>query len=95
MALAVDVLVVPKAKKQRCLLDTRNQLKCYLVSPPEKGKANKELIDLFAQALRLPRSAIVITHGESFRSKRMVIDADIDFKQVLLKLGIETQLTID
>ena len=93
MSFTVEVSVVPRSSKQRCVWE-KDRLKCYLNSPPEKGRANNELIELFAKALRLPKSAITIVAGEQSRKKRVRIDGDVDLDLLLGKLGIERQLTI-
>ena len=41
----INIKVIPKAKKQK-IVQEENRLKVYLKSPPEDGKANKELINL-------------------------------------------------
>ena len=43
-------------------------------APPVEGAANAALIDLLAQALDVPRSAIAIESGERGRLKRLRIE---------------------
>jgi len=40
---------------------------------PEKGKANKELIDFLAEKLGIRKSAVVIARGETSRNKAIII----------------------
>ena len=95
MSLIVEVKVVPSSGRQKCVLDKAGELKCYLKSPPEKGKANAELIKFFASLLRIPKSDINLQFGATFRKKRLKIDKDITFEEFLKILGItEKQLSI-
>ena len=92
MAITVEIKVVPSAGRSMCKLDARDRLKCYLKSPPEKGKANNELIALLAKALGVARNQVSIVSGQTNRTKRVRIDADYSFAQLLSALGIEKQL---
>jgi uncharacterized protein (TIGR00251 family) len=47
-----------------------------LKSPPVDGKANKELIALFAEHFNCPKSRVSIKHGASGRIKQVQIDDD-------------------
>lgn len=94
MPLYLDVKVVPQAGKIRWALGSCGELKCHLLSAPEKNKANEELIALLAKALRLPKNSITIELGATSRSKRIKIDADISLDIICQALGIERQLSI-
>lgn len=48
-------------------------LKISVISVPEKGKANKELIDFLAKTLKLPKSDFKIISGELDRIKKVLI----------------------
>ena len=93
MAFILDVKVVPSAGFTRCKWE-HGRLKCYLISAPEQGKANKELIELFAKFLSLPKSQIVIVSGEKNRTKRLSIDANISLEVILKKFGIAYQQSL-
>jgi len=94
MGLVVEVKVVVQSGQRKCVFETGGQLKCFLRSAPEKGKANDELIRFLSKELRIAKDKISIVHGKTTRLKRLKIDADISFEQLLKKLGIERQLTI-
>ena len=51
-------------------------LKARVTAVPEDGKANKALILLLADTLRLPKSSISIVSGETARKKILRIDGD-------------------
>ncbi len=75
-------------------LEADDRLKCYLKSPPEKGKANRELLGLLAKALKLPVSACTILSGATSRLKRVRIDTQLSFNELLGLLGIERQMRL-
>lgn len=54
--------------------DGRAYLKVRVASPPVDGAANAALIAFLAKTLRIPRSAIRITSGETARIKRLELD---------------------
>lgn len=49
-------------------------LKLSVTTAPEKGKANQMVIDVLAQALDLPCSAISIVRGETAATKLVKIN---------------------
>ncbi len=93
MALIIEVKVVPQAGRQAWKQEG-NRLKCYLKSPPQKGKANNELLFLLAQQLRIASSKISLISGATSRIKRIKIDADITFDMLLAALDIEKQSSL-
>ena len=46
-----------------------NALKLDLMAAPVDGKANQACIEFLAEALHLPRSALVIASGQTSRNK--------------------------
>ena len=59
MTLTCTIKVVPRSGKQKAVLDKTGRLKIYLKSPPEDGKANKELISYMSGMLKVPQNDIV------------------------------------
>ena len=51
-------------------------LKARVTAVPEKGKANKALILLVADSLRIPKSSVSLVSGETARKKILRIDGD-------------------
>lgn len=94
MALIFVVKVVPNSGRQKWLIDKSGILKCYLKSIPEKGKANLELVKLVAKALRVPKSDVEIMAGATSRNKRVRVQSDLNYDQLLDLLGIVIQKTI-
>jgi uncharacterized protein (TIGR00251 family) len=94
MALVIEVKVVPSSGKQQWVVDKTGKLKCYLKSPPERGKANDELIKSLAKAVGLPYNGITIIAGATGRAKLIKIERALTLDQLLSLLGIEKQLSI-
>lgn len=92
MPFVFDVKVIPNSSKSDWTLDKSGNLKCYLKNPAQDGKANAELIKSLSKILNIPRDMIFIVHGEQSRSKRVKIDIDMTFNQLLDALGIEWQM---
>ncbi|MFH1643729.1 MAG: DUF167 domain-containing protein [bacterium] len=95
MSFIIDVKVIPASGRQFFFLDKSEKLKCYLKNPPEKGKANDELIKLISKKLSLPKSNIEIVLGAKDRNKKIKIDTNLSYDEILLKLGVEKQLKIN
>ena len=51
------------------IINDKEYLKLYIKSPPEKGKANKEIIEYLAEELAIPKSDIEITSGKTSQFK--------------------------
>ena len=90
--LIIEIKVTPSSGRQVCTLDKSGQLKCFLKSPPEKNKANEELITLLAHSLKVGKEKIKITSGLTGRKKMVKIDATLTLEQVLAALGIEAPM---
>lgn len=89
-----DVKVSPAAGRQQWSLDKNGTLKCALTSAPEKGKANKELIEFISKTLSIAKKDIEIVSGLTSRQKKVSIPLDITFEQLIMKLGIERQQSL-
>ena len=91
MSLILEIKVVPSSGFSKITLDKAGVLKCYLKSPPEDGKANKELIRLWADLLGVTQSAITIISGLISCKKKIKITAPLTLQDVLHKLGLDVQ----
>jgi uncharacterized protein (TIGR00251 family) len=69
----VDIFVAPKSSKNKISIDSSNTIKIYLTAPPVDGKANAALISLLSKTLKIPKSSILLLHGESSKKKRISI----------------------
>jgi uncharacterized protein (TIGR00251 family) len=45
-----------------------------VAAPPDKGKANRELVEIIAEKLEIKRSAILIIKGQTSRHKTIIIE---------------------
>lgn len=74
--LRVHLRVQPGSSKKEIIYypgrNSTKKIKVYLNAPPEKGKANKELVKFLAGKLNISKSNIRIISGE--RSKDKVIE---------------------
>lgn len=94
MPIQFDLKVVPSAGRVGLQVDKSGTLKCYLKSPPEKGKANQELIKLLAKLLHIGQENISIVSGLTSRNKRMSIRLDISYEQLLQKFDLDKQTSL-
>jgi uncharacterized protein (TIGR00251 family) len=68
----IPVKAVPGSSKQGLKGELGERLKVALTSPPEKGKANKELCALLAKNLGVPAKSVSIHSGHG--SPRKVVE---------------------
>ncbi len=92
MAFIFDLKVIPSAGRKAWSLDKSGNLKCHLKSPAEQGKANQELIKSLAKALDISQSMVSIISGKQSRQKRIQVDIDMTFNQLLEHLGVDWQM---
>lgn len=69
----IRVQVVPRSS--RIAIESLGDLhyKIRLTSPPVDGAANKQLVEVLAEHLSLPRRQIEIDSGANARSKRVMV----------------------
>jgi uncharacterized protein (TIGR00251 family) len=94
MSFVCDITVSPSSSRQQWTLAKNGILKCFLKSPPEKGKANKELIEFLSKTLSIPKKEIEIISGLTSRKKRVTLPVITTFDELLKKLGIEQQQSL-
>lgn len=58
--------------------DGGHMLKARVTAVPEKGKANKALIQLLAKWLKVPKSSLSVISGDTSRKKILRIDGDTE-----------------
>ena len=79
--------VVPGAQRTQVVGLYGDRLKIRLAAPPEKGAANRELVDFLARALGLPKSSLKLTVGAQSRSKVVAVaDLSPDLRDRLCRL---------
>src|SRR5205807_31986 len=68
-----SIKVHPRARKNAISGTVGDALKLSLTAPPVDGKANRAVIEFFADIFKIPRSSITITSGETGRLKTICI----------------------
>jgi uncharacterized protein (TIGR00251 family) len=72
-SLTIQVVARPGASRRRIISVDPRGVVVALNSPPEKGRANDELIDFLARIASVPRSTITIVRGDTSRHKTIRI----------------------
>jgi len=83
--LVIPVKVVPGSSRSRIAGLLGDSLKINLAAPPEKGKANKQIVKFLAETLNHPKSAITIISGSHDPHKQILI-ADMTAQELLTHL---------
>lgn len=68
-AVTFDVLVQPRASREKLGPLHDGRLKVAVTSPPVDGEANAAVIAVLAKALGVPKSAVEVVAGASSRRK--------------------------
>lgn len=92
-AIEVRLRVTPNASKDEIAglwtgPEGDRRLAVRVTAPPDKGKANKAVVKLFAKALALPKSAVLLTAGQKDRLKTVAIVGACDQTAAKLELII-------
>ena len=82
---SIKFIVKPGASRTEVMGFCDDMLKIKVCSPPEKGKANKELICFLSEKLEISKSSIIISHGE-FSNIKTIDIIGIDKKSITEKL---------
>jgi uncharacterized protein len=69
--LLLRVKAYPQSGRARLEAPRSGEIQARLLSAPEDGKANKELTDLVAKALGLPKSEVSLLSGQTSRHKTL------------------------
>lgn len=68
-----EVKVVPGSSRTAVAGEYGAKLRVNVAAPPEKGKANKMLVEFLAEALAVRKNDITIVRGEATPVKRIRI----------------------
>lgn len=77
----LKVKVIPNAHKNQIDGFSDGVLKVRVQAPPDKGKANEELIDFLAETFDIPKSHIRLLSGHASRIKKLEIQGQIDLTE--------------
>ena len=61
-------------------------VKVYVTAAPEKGRANKAVVEMIAHRLGVPKGAVSIVSGEWSRTKLLAVEG-LSKEGLRLKLG--------
>ena len=67
------VKIVPGSSKTACAGQYDNKLKLKVAAPPEKGKANRCLIDYLARQLNIKPQTLSIQSGQTSPVKQILV----------------------
>lgn len=87
----VKIAVKPNSRKKNIIVDpNENFLFVNLLAPPDKGKANKELLRYLSNFLDISLSRFQISSGHITRNKVVLIE-NITKEEIKVKLQIESK----
>lgn len=69
----IAIRVTPKASRDRILVEGED-IRVYVTTVPEDGKANAAVQKLLAKALGVPKTRLVLVRGATSRDKVFRID---------------------
>jgi len=81
----LPVRAQPKSRRREIRLHEDGTLKVCVTEPPEKGKANKAIRSLLAEALGVAPSRVQLLSGETSTQKRFVI-YDLSLEEAAARL---------
>ena len=84
----IRVKVQPGASPNQILGFQNEALRVRVAAPPERGKANHALLELLAEATRVPKSSIRILSGHTSRDKWVAVD-ELSLEELHRRLGDE------
>jgi uncharacterized protein len=81
----LPVKVTPNAGRNDIVGFKEGVLQVKIGAPPDKGKANKELVDFLSEQLGIKKSSILIVKGQTSRNKIISIEG-LSQEQITLLL---------
>ncbi len=65
----IKVKVKPNSRSNEVIENGKDSYVVKVSVPPEKGKANKKVIELLSKHFKIPKSAISLVSGELYKEK--------------------------
>jgi len=84
-ALLLHLKIQPNASSSKIAGQHGQRLKIRLQSPPQNGKANRELLRFLSKLLKIPKSSLDLIRGQTSRDKTIRIE-DVTLDQLLAAL---------
>jgi uncharacterized protein len=69
----ISIKVLPNARNNEIVGFSNDILRVKIAAPPDKGKANRELIDFFSEKLGLKKDNFIILRGAASHNKLLSI----------------------
>lgn len=85
--IVLQVLVQPRASRERFGEVVGDRIKITLTAPPVEGAANEALCAFLAKQFGVPKSRVVLESGETGRRKRARIVAPVKLPPALDAAG--------
>jgi uncharacterized protein (TIGR00251 family) len=82
----LEVKVTPNASRNAVTGWRDDVLRVKIAAAPEKGKANRELIDFLGRLLQVKNSDIIIVKGEASRNKLIEIKG-FNREEIIARIG--------
>ena len=83
-AITFDIVVAPRASRERIGPVVGDRIKVAVAAPPVEGKANQALVDLLARALKVRKQDVEIVRGA--KGKRKTVRVAGISEEVLMEL---------
>jgi uncharacterized protein len=84
--LFLSVKITPNSSENKILGISNDTLKIKIKAPPDKGKANLELIKFLSKLLKISKSSIEIVKGKTSSMKIIAISSESpDIQDILLQ----------
>jgi uncharacterized protein len=74
----VSVRVHPSARRAKIEKLGPREYKVHVTAPPEKGRANREVLEALASHLGIPVSRLRLVRGAASRIKIVAVEGDTD-----------------
>lgn len=82
----LSIRVTPKASQSRIQIDEAGLIKAWVTAAPTDGEANEAVCQLFAKALKVPKSSVEIASGHTHRNKVLQV-ANLSLDEAMRRLG--------
>jgi uncharacterized protein (TIGR00251 family) len=86
-AITLNVKVTPNASRNEIMGLTDGTWRIKIAAAPDKGKANKELIEFFSKRLGIKKSSISILKGQTSHNKVVAING-ITQEEIVKRFGV-------
>ena len=84
----IPIRVQPRASRNAVDVSDDGTIRVRVTSPPDRGRANDAVVELIAQRLGVPKSAVTISRGHRSRDKLIGVQG-LDSDEVARRLRRE------